>query len=222
MKKILLCLGLILVFSVASLAMGHAPQKKAAYPFLVDNLEDGNNNKDPEWFVFDGLILTIVKNSTLQTAAQASSTNVGEYSLKLSGSATNWYVGGMGTLPMIDASGYDALELDVYGTGPDSGKLKIEFYDDDHNSKEIEVDKNWKPLYDDLFTAEIAVDWTGWKHVAIPLNTFKVEGNGNKAWDPTTKNGSSGLKKIQLIALATSQTGSVDFNVDDLELTATK
>jgi len=223
-KATALVFCLILMLSVSALAMGgSAPSpKKAAYPYLIDNFEDGVFNKDPEWFVFDNLVPTIEKNNTLSGGDPQVLAGLGEYSLKLSGAATNWYVGGMGLVMGIDASGYGSFEMDVYGYGEGSGKLKVELYDDDNGNSDIEVDKNWKPTSDDLFVHEIDVNWSGWKHLSVPFSQFKIEGNGNKVFDPNLKNGSGGLVKIQLITVAPAQTGAIKFNVDNLELGVSK
>lgn len=223
MRKSLLCI-LVFLFMVTSVYAfgGPAPVKKAAYPYLVDNFEDGNFNKDPEWFTFDAVIPSIARNSNLKEGEPNVSANVGEYSLNLAGTAKDWYVGGMGVVLGIDATGYDSFDLDIYSYGETSGKLKIELYDDDNGNSDIEVGRDWKPLYDDLFVSEIEVNWTGFKHVSVPIKEFKIEGAGNKTWDPNLKNGSGGLVKVQLISVATTQTGSVNYNVDNLELGVSK
>lgn len=227
MKKIFMSVVLLLIIPAFCLAMGGSPknppkQVKAAYPFLVDNFEDGNFNKDPEWFTFDNIIPTAVRNSSLQGGDSQSASNAGLYSLNLKGSASNWYVGGIGTVLNIDASGYGSFDVDIYGKGENSGLLKIELYDDDNGNSDVEVDKNWKPVYDDLWTYELPINWTGWKHVSIPISQFKVTGGGSKVWDPSLRNGSSGLNKLQLICVATTQTGSVDFNIGGIELGVSK
>lgn len=205
---------LVLTISVCAYAFGGpAPStttaKPAAYPYLIDNFEEGKTDK---WFIFDGLVPVIERNGRSVQATQ------GNYSLKLAGVASDWYVGGMGMVLGIDATGYKSFEMDVLGRGEGSGRLKVELYDDDNGNADIEVDKNWKPMYDDLYVAEIDVNWTGWKHISIPFSDFKVEGNGNKRFDPNLSGGSGGLVKIQLICVATSQTGSVDMAIDNLEL----
>lgn len=223
MKKGLVCFMVFLfMVSVAHAFGGPAPVKKAAYPYLIDNFEDGNFSKEPEWFSFDGIVPAIAKNQKLKEGDPAAAANAGEYSLSLSGAAKDWYVGGMGVMLGIDASGYDSFNIDIYGYGENSGKLKIELYDDDNGNSDIEVDKNWKPLYDDLWTYELDVNWTGWKHLSIPINEFKNFGRGGSVWDTNLKNGSGGLVKVQLIAVATTQTGSINFNIDNLELGVTK
>jgi hypothetical protein len=217
MKKALLCLMVLVFMVTTAFAMGGsapAPAKKAAYPFLIDNFEDGNYNKDPEWFTFDKVVPTIAKNS--------SGSNGGEYSLKITGSAKDWYVGGMGLMLGIDATGYDQFDIDVFGNGEASGKLKVELYESVTGNTEIEVGKDWKPLHDNLWAKEIEVNWTGWKHLSIPIKEFKNEGHGNGVWNPKLINGKGGLVKVQLISVATTQTGSINYCVDNLELGVSK
>lgn len=220
MKKLLALIILVLVMPVLCYGLGVAPEKakRAAYPYLIDNFEDGNFNKDPEWFTFDKVIPTVAKNSSLKSGDPAVASNVGEYSLNLKGAASNWYVGGIGTVLGIAAAGYDSFEIDIYGNGENSGLLKIELYDDDNGNSDIEVDKSWKPLYDDLWSYEQKIDWVGWKHVSIPVSQFTNAGRGNGVFDPGLKNNSGGLVKIQLICVANAETGSIDFNIDNLEL----
>lgn len=223
MKKLLILIALVMVvpmvcgFGSKPAATTAQSSAKAAYPYLIDNFEDGTYTKDPEWFVFDNIIPTIIRNAKLQDGDPAVIPNLGIYSLNLSGSASNWYVGGMGLMLGIDASNYTSFELDVYGNGENSGKLKIELYDDDNGNSEVEVDKNWKPLYDDRFAAELEVNWKGWKHVSVPFSKFKNDGRGNYKFDPNLANGSGGLIKLQLICVANSETGLVNYNIDNLE-----
>jgi hypothetical protein len=128
----------------------------------------------------------------------------------------------MGVMLGIDATGYDKFDMDVYGNGETSGKLKVELYESLSGSTDIEVGKDWKPLRDNLWAKEIDVNWTGWKHLSIPIGEFKNEGHGNGVWNPKLINGKGGLVKIQMISVATTQTGSVNYNVDNLELGVTK
>ncbi|MFA4967463.1 MAG: hypothetical protein WC624_04520 [Candidatus Margulisiibacteriota bacterium] len=223
MKRVLLCILVFLFMVSAASAMGgSAPAKKAAYPYLIDNFEDGNYNKDPEWFTFDGIIPSIANNSGLKEGDAKVAENVGTYSLGLTGAAKDWYVGGMGVMLGIDATGYDSFNIDVYGNGENSGKLKIELYESVTGKTEIEVGKDWKPLHDNLWSNEIEVNWTGWKHLSIPIKEFKNEGHGSNVWNPKLINGQGGLVKAQLISVATTQTGSVNYDVDNIELGVSK
>ncbi len=223
MKKGLLCLLFCLLIVSSVFAMGgSAPAKKASYPYLISNFENGSFVKDPQWFSFDAIMPSISKNSELKEGDAAVAADAGDYSLKLTGTAKDWYVGGMGLMLGIDATGYDNFDADIYGNGEKSGKLKVELYQDASGRPEIIVGPDYKPLYDDLFSYEIEVNWTGWKHVSIPIKSFKIEGNGIKTWNPTLKNGKKGLVKVQLITVANSQTGSINYNVDNLELGVSK
>ena len=223
MKKALLCILALLFMVTCVHAMGgSAPVKKAAYPYLIDNFEDSNFNKDPEWFTFDGIIPSVAKNSTLKDGDPKVAAIVGDYSLKLTGAAKDWYVGGIGVMLGIDATGYDQFNIDVYGYGENSGKLKIELYESVTGKTDIEVGKDWKPLHDNLWTNEIEVNWTGWKHLSIPIKEFKNEGHGSNTWNPKLINGQGGLVKVQLISVADTQTGSINYNVDNIELGISK
>ena len=222
MKKYLVLLLVLLIPVMcgfgAKPAATNTTVAKAAYPFLVDNFEDGTYTKEPEWFIFDNVVPTIIKNSKLQEGDPTVIPNLGIYSLNLKGSAGSWYVGGMGSMLGIDAAQYTSLEIDVYGNGEGSGRLKIDLYDDDNNNSDIEVDKNWKPLYDDQWSTEIEVNWKGWKHLSVPFSKFKNVGRGNFKFDPALVNGSGGLVKIQLICVAAVEDGQINYNIDNLEL----
>jgi hypothetical protein len=223
MKKVILLLICLFFATTASWAFGGPPSVKiAAYPYLVDNLEDGTYSEEPEWFVFDNVIPMVMKNTKLQEGDPKVVANLGEYSLNLKGSTTSWYIGGIGLVLGVDASGYSTVDVDIYGYGEGSGRIKIELYDDDNNNAEVEVDKNWKPLYDDQYVYEIIVDWSGWKHLSIPISEFTIEGNGNKTWDPDLGGGSGGLIKLQIITVANEETGTIKYNIDNLELGISK
>jgi len=187
---------------------------KASYPYLIDKFDDGNFNENPEWFVFDNIVPSVVINSVLSK----NKVEVAEYSLNITGAAKSWYVGGMGTVLGIDATPYDSFDVNVYSNGEGSGLLKVELYDDDNLNDKVEVDKNWKPTEDDLWVYELKIDWKGWKHISIPFADFVNQGRGNGIFDPNLKEGSSGLNKIQLIVVANSEDGNVDFNLDTIEL----
>ncbi len=218
--SLFLCLPLVFGFSSPkSKTTGGAAASTggAAYPYLIDNFEDGDTVKAPEWFTFDGIEAKAEKNINKKKGAKNS---LGAYSLGLTGSTNKWYVGGMGTMLGIDATKYKSLEMDIYGNGEGSGKLKIEFYDDDNGNNEIEVDSKWVPTRDDLLFVEIDVNWRGWKHISIPFGRLKLanKGYGNGAFDPNLKNGSGGLVKVQIICVANAEDGSVNYSIDNLEL----
>jgi len=196
-----------------------APVKSSA-PYPIDNFEDPDMVKSPEWFSFDNVVLKVEKTSKLYKGEKAVIASTGNYALSASGSTTRWYVGGMGTMLGIDASKYSGVEMDVYGNGEGSGRIKVELYEDDNGNKEIEVDNKWTPTVDDQWSYEINVFWSGWKHLAIPFPSFALAnaGKGNGKFDPDQKNGSAGLVKMQLIFVANGEKGDINFSVDNIEL----
>jgi hypothetical protein len=192
----------------------------SSYPYLIDNFEDGDFSRAPEWFTFDNITATVQRNTALKSGDAAVVDRIGSFSLALKGSTNRWYVGGMGTMLGIDATKFRSFEMDVYGNGENSGKIKVELYDDDNKNNEIEVDKNWVPTKDDLWSYEIEVNWKGWKHVSIPFSNFKLvnPGKGDGVFNPDLAGGSGGLVKLQLIFVANSETGTVDYSIDNIEL----
>lgn len=194
---------------------------QALYPALIDNFEDGNITKDPSWWTFDGVVLKVDKAAKLTGGDPVVEEETVEYALKIGGTAKSWYVGGFGAYIAKDTAGYSAVTVDVWGNGKNSGKMKIELYDDDNGNMQIEQDKNNQPLNDDRFVYEFDVNWSGWKRIKVPFKNFKDDnpGVGNGKLDAEATNGSGGLLHIQIIFVATTQTGSVNMAIDNLELT---
>ncbi|MFH1760533.1 MAG: hypothetical protein ABIA63_05470 [bacterium] len=217
MKRALV-IGLILfvLFGFSSVVSGQMTF------FLIDNFEDGDLSRNPEWWPFDDISPSIVKN-VKPTKIDFVAESCGEYSMQIKGNAAQWYVGGLGANVAIDASEFTRLQFDVYGNEKGKGKLKIELYEDDNNNNNIEQDKNkgWAPKFDDIWATEIAIQGKGFTRYSIPFSAFQ-DGNpgvGNGKWDPDQKNGSGGLLKVQLIAIADSEKGSADFRIDNIILT---
>lgn len=211
MKKYAYSALFLVVLAALAWAMSSPPAKSPQVVSngiaVVDDFEDGNFLKAPEWWVFDNVTLTITSDRKL----------------KVSGKASDWYVGGMGTYLYSgerDLSQYQTLTMDVYGSGPDSGTVKIELYDDDNNNEQIEQDpkKGYTPVYDDRYVHELKVTWSGLKKVSIPFSEFvdNNPGQGDNVWNPQQKGGSSGLTQMQLIFMASSKTGKVDLTIDNI------
>jgi hypothetical protein len=236
MKKVF-CLSLAVCF-LASMALamgGSAPQKPAAAVpgmamaekvFLVDDFESGSLKSPREWWTFDLPKVEAVANKGLKGGDETVAAEVGNFSLLLSGQAKNWYGGGCGTYLAKegqDLSKYTNFVLDIYGNGAGSGTLKIELADDDNNNWQVEQDsaKNYAFTKDDKWVSEVKIDWNGWKRVAIPLADFVDEnpGVGDDIWNPQQTNGSGGLLQVQFVALAGSEKGKINFNVDNVSLT---
>jgi hypothetical protein len=227
MKKALV-LVLVLSFALCGFG-GPAPESPRddgtsgdVYP--VDNFDDGNYT-DPEWWKFDNVTLTTVKNSSYQTGEEQVVKEIGAYSLNIKGKAADWYAGGCGIYiakPKTNYSAFSAIQLDVFGNGPGSGTLQVEIYDDDNGNWQAEQDpkKQYKPMYDDKLQYQISVNWKGWKRVIIPIADFEDvnPGIGDDVWNPEQKGGSGGFLQIQIIAIGPNKTGNINYNIDNIML----
>lgn len=184
--------------------------------FLVDNFESNSYSK---WFPFGGVQLDIMSNPKLAKRDLVAE-SCGDYSLKIAGEASDWYVGGIGAELGIDATPYSRIQMDFYGS-PTGGKTKIELYDDDNGNKQIEQDKNWIPKYDDKWSVEIPVLGLGFTRVSIPFSAFTLEnpGKGDGIFNPDNKNGSGGLIRMQVIFVAPQKIGTIDLALDNILFT---
>lgn len=225
-KRDMFVLTMVLLVSVPLIlgSGGPAPEqpKSEAFPALIDNFEDGDIVKDPAWWKFDNAVLKVDKSYKYKGGDTAVEGATGEYILKIDGSTSAWYVGGFGAYIAKDASGYNSISMDIYGTGKGSGKVKLELFDDDNNNMQIEQNpKTYAPLKDDKYEYEIDVNWTGWKRIKVPFRSFKEvnSGVGDDTWNPNMLNGSGGLLHIQVIIVAAEETGTVNLGIDNVELT---
>ena len=188
---------------------------------VIDDFEKNSDLKSPEWWKFDNITATVVKNPPFRPGDPIAKTT-GKYSLNIKGSAKDWYCGGVGTYIGTDATQYNSYELDVYGYGEGSGRIKIELYDDDKGSWETKYDKTWIPIKDDMWAFEQNIDWRGWKHLSIPFSSFTLtnpkRGDGILNFDQNK--GSGGLLQTQIIFIANSKDGEINMNLDNIKLTA--
>jgi hypothetical protein len=160
---------------------------------ILDDFEA--TNECPRWWSFGTLTYH---------RAQASSDPKGQaqHYLEVRGQASGTFVDGRGLYLLDDIGERRTLRMDVRGYGQDSGRIRIELYDDDNGNWEIEKDpRSYAPLYDDLFVYELAVDWNGWRQVELPLALFKDDNPtvGNNVLDPQRDLTSGGLLEIQLL-----------------------
>lgn len=214
MRKILLVLATVFLLSGASFSQ---------FSFhLIDNFEDGDFSRSPKWWHFGKLKGEVIENHISQDKDLITE-SCGEYCLNLSGETDDWYVGGIGTDLGVDASPFTRFQIDVYGGGDGSGKLKIELFDDDNQNYSIEQDpsKNYEATHDDKWVAEVNIQGRGYTRTSIPFSAFKDAnpGVGDDVWNPDQKDGSGGLLKMQLVAITAGQQGVLDFNIDNLLIT---
>lgn len=110
--------------------------------------------------------------------------------------------------------------LDVRGYGARSGRIKIELIEDDNGNWDVEKDPRlFTPLFDDRFVFELPVDWTGWRHIRVPLALFVDDnpGQGNDRFDPERDLTSGGLLEVQLLfSPLGAGSHSVELDVDNL------
>jgi hypothetical protein len=187
---------------------------------LIDDFEDGNISKDPEWWKFGRLLSDVIKNKGKAPKGET----LGKNGLSIEGSTRNWYIGGLGTYIGVDAGAFTHFEMLVLGSGKDSGQLKIELWDDDNKNWKAEADskKDYVPIYDDVYAYTLMIDWEGWKRVTLPFKDFADSnpGVGNDQWDPAQLDGSGGLLQMSLVALGRSASGKVEVILDDVRLSA--
>jgi len=213
MKRVVWLVGIVMLFSTASFSQFSF--------YLIDNFESGKFEQS-KWWSFGTLEEKIVKNAPHE-GRDLIAESCGEYSLGMSGKAKDWYVGGIGTDLSVDATQFSRFQLDIYGSFEAGGKLIIELFDDDNSNYTIEQDpqKNFEPVKDDKFVAEVNILGNGFTLVSIPFSAFHDvnPGVGNDKWDPNQENGSGGLLKLQLVAIAGKEDANVTFRIDNLLLT---
>jgi hypothetical protein len=158
------------------------------------------------------------------TAKTYKAAGLGDFLLSISGQAQDWYVGGMGTYLAKPVDDYSHIQIDIFGNGENSGRLKVELFDDDNGSKEVEQDASYIPLKDDRFSYTVDISWEGWRQVVIPFAEFKDINPdvGNNVWDPDAENGSGGLLHVQFIVLANSKSGKASYKLDNVKFVKLK
>ncbi len=182
--------------------------------FIIDDFEDGNLNVYPLWWRFG------VVNADIDINRPKEAPYLGRYSLRLTGDANEWYVGGVGTYLGIDADKYNSVKFIIKGNGEKSGTLIFELYDDDDNSWEVSTHSQYPSQVTgaDKFIYTQKVNWEGWKVVMIPLAHFSDvnPGIGDDKWNPNIKNGSGGLLQMQMILMAVDKYVDPDIRIDSV------
>jgi len=217
--RFLLC-SLVVIFlshTVVYAKASHVAPKKVAgvRPIILDDFEDANLSDGPKWFLFGGLSAGIKQNDLTEFM------HLGVNSFHLYGNTSSWYVGGVGAYLGVDASPYKFMKLLVRGSGPSSGSLQVELYDDDNQNMALERNSSAtsQTLFDDKFIYTMDVTWTGWRVVIIPLSNFRDENaQGDGVLNLDRANGSGGLLQLQFVAFANQEKGKVDFLMDSIRL----
>ncbi|MBU0686944.1 MAG: hypothetical protein KKB81_03755 [Candidatus Margulisbacteria bacterium] len=190
--------------------------------FLIDNFEDGDYTRNPEWWKFDNITLEVKDNPKTEKIDFVAE-SCGTKSLNITGKAKNWYAGGFGTNVTIDASEYTRIQFDLYGNDKLGGKVKVELYEDDNNNNVLEQDskRGWIATDDDKWVAEVKVLGDGFTRISIPFSAFADEnpGMGDDTWNPNKVDKSGGLLKVQFIIVSDDEAGDMDLSVDNVLLT---
>jgi len=214
MKKLLLTAALVVCLTAAALAQFTF--------YLIDNFESGEFSEGAKWWRFGDLKVKLVKNPSLE-GQDLIAESCGDYALSFIGGTQDWYVGGIGTELGVDASKYSRFQIDMFGHPTRRGKLVVEFFDDDNKNYTIEQDakKNYEPIHDDKWVAEIKVQGDGYTRTSIPFTAFQDvnPGVGDDIWNPDQLDGSGGLLKMQIVMIAEQQHDEVDLKIDNLLLT---
>jgi len=212
MKKIMILVLLMLI----SISFVFCEDQLSSEPIILDNFEDGDIAEAPNWWKFDRLKLRV------QSTKEYDIPELGKFLLSLKGQAKGWYVGGLGMYLAQPVDLHTHFQLDVFGTGEDSGMLKIELYEDDNYNKQIEqnIANNYLPVKDDKWSYELPIDWEGWQQILVPFSEFEDVNPkvGNNRWDPDGYRDSGGLVNIQFIVVASSEVGEVNFKIDNVQI----
>ncbi len=175
----------------------------------IDRTEDASC---PAWWAFGPL-------GYHQTASEPGSGRAGHH-LQVRGPAAVPYAQGRGLFLDREIGDRRALQMSIRGHGPHSGRMKIELSEDDNNNWEIEKSPPlYVPLVDDRVIYEIAVDWYGWRDVAIPLSAFRDDnpGKGNDVFDPHRDLTSDGLLELQILFASAGAPGDETMiDLDDI------
>jgi hypothetical protein len=180
---------------------------------VIDDFEGGEGC--PAWWFFGA--------TSIQRGPSEGEPGHGERVLQVRGNAPGAFGHGMGLYMAQDLGERRTLELDVRGYGPFSGRIKLEVSEDDNGNWEIEKHPPlYIPLHDDRFVFELAVDWTGWRRVTLPLSRFRDDnpGRGNDLFDPQRDLTSGGLLELQLLFAPTGPgADQVQLDLDNLAWT---
>ncbi|MFA4904996.1 MAG: hypothetical protein WC645_00635 [Candidatus Margulisiibacteriota bacterium] len=166
--------------------------------YLVDNFEDGTATK---WYAFDRVNLAVDKvPKTVKRDLVVESD--GDYLLKVSGTASDWYAGGIGTALNVDARDYSRLQFDLWGS-PAGGKIKLELF---------ENDTKW--------TAELPILGKGATRYSIPFTALILDSTATaEAKDRVFSTGLGAISRLQLIFVTPTAAGAVDCSLDNIIFT---
>jgi len=189
-------------------------EKPSSTLFLLDHFEDGDYLKNPTWWTFGSINLSVGYNTS-----SGDTDFVQKRSLIFQGLGAR-YIGGAGMYYPKDLSNFEGVRLVLWGNGPESGHLQIQLFDDDNGNFVVETFPDMKntPSKDDIFLHTQRIDWQGWREVLIPFSEFHDAnpGIGDDGWNPKQTSGSGGFLQVQLIAMSAKPDTPVFFKLDSI------
>jgi endoglucanase len=170
-----------------------AAASQPAPPLVLDDFEGGTLAK---WNTFSGPGSSI-------TGSTFSPGQVGNYGMSVSYNVTDW----SGIEQLFGASknwgGYNNFDFWFYGTGS-GNRFRVELYDNGASAGSAE-----------RFEYQFVDNTSGWRHFAIPLNSFTRRGDWQPAGAPN-----DGLTLTQMWGFNFSPLGGgSSFKVDQVQLT---
>ena len=183
--------------------------------FPLEDFEPGKEFNSGGWH-FGNLSTVITPVDSEHILSKYSGKRV----LHITGISNDWYVGGWGKSLFIDGAELTNLHIMIKGNGYDSGRIKIELYDDDNGNEKLEQDSEFIATKDDRWSIYIPVTWDHWKTMIIPITKFKDDnpGIGDDIWNPDKSNKSGGLLVIQFVLLTNRRAEKVEMFIDDIFL----
>ncbi|OGI07378.1 MAG: hypothetical protein A2Y40_10895, partial [Candidatus Margulisbacteria bacterium GWF2_35_9] len=196
------------ITNLAEYVNGSAPT--VLFP-IIDNYEDANLSTQPSWTPADGLVIT---------ASNEGST--GNYSLKATNHATNYYGGYMSAYvgdKDTNWAAYNYVHLVINNQGKKGDKLKIEIFDNDNNNYEINTGAGL--LGDDKFAYEFSIPNNQWKDIYIPYSVFTDinSATGDNTLNLAPANSYPGVLMIGFAISSVSQNADVKMLIDQIDLT---
>ncbi|MFC1596015.1 Ig-like domain-containing protein, partial [Candidatus Margulisiibacteriota bacterium] len=164
------------------------------YAGEVDHFEDGLIAQDPNWWTYDAL------NRGISTGGAE-----GTYGMSVTGSAADWYIGGVGVTYWQDVSTYNYIALYVKNdNAARNSRMTLKLKEDDGDE--------WSYI--------LALNWQDWTQVNVPLESFShAGGTGDGVWSPNGGMGTVPQVKLELGYDSTTDfNNQIGFSIDKLRL----
>ena len=182
----------------------------------VDTFSDGDYSSNPAWSAYGGLTMTMTGAGT---------------SLELSGSTTNYFVGGAIVYAGINIVGQSYLAMDIQNLSNEDVQFSIKLCDDDDGGQtNFEAGYACDESVDDVWVASGNISQSAFASATtlyLPLNntafTDANPGQGNDSFDLerdfTSNNASAGLVQLTFeLAKYNQSSAAISLVVDNIKL----